>query len=272
MILPPAERKVLKLPRDHIHPDPDQPRKEFDWDHLKELAASIRTVNQLVPAICRPHLDLPGHGILVDGERRWRALPLVPRDTMDVVMVDGPLDAGQLLLMQMSLGVTSQRLDPLEIGEGCQKLMQLYGLAPGELAERIGTSEGTLSKLFRILNDLAECLRADVKSGVLPFTVAYNIARLKEVTAQVDVADKFKAGLLKRDSVATEVSRCLDTGRPKQKAGKLVKAKTARSLVATVPPLDFDSILAELGLLTEAIKKLQKHGLPLQSLPSILKV
>ena len=83
-------------------------------------------------------------------------------------MVDGPLDAGQLLLMQMSLGVTSQRLDPLEIGEGCQKLMQMYSLSPGELAERIGTSEGTLSKLFRILNDLAECLRTDVKSGVCP--------------------------------------------------------------------------------------------------------
>ena len=271
MILPPAERKVLKLPRDHVHPDPDQPRKEFDWDRLKELAASMRAVKQLMAAICRPHPELPGHAILVDGERRWRALALVPCDTIDVVMVDGPLDPGQLLLMQMSLGVTSQRLDPLEIGEGCQKLMQMYGLSPGELAERIGTSEGTLSKLFRILNDLAECLRADVKSGALPFTVAYNIARLKDAPAQTDVADKFKAGLLKRDSVAAEVSRRLDVGRPKQKAGKVVKAKTGRGLVATLPPLDFDSILAELSVLMEGVKKLQKHGLPLQSLPSILK-
>jgi ParB-like nuclease domain len=96
-----------------VLPDLDQPRKAFDWDQLKELAASIHTVKQLVPVICRPHTDLPGHGTLVDGESRWRALPLVPCDTFDVVMVEGPLDAGQLLMMQVSLGVTSQRLDPV---------------------------------------------------------------------------------------------------------------------------------------------------------------
>ena len=67
------------------------------------------------------------------------------------------------------------------------------------------------------------------------------------------------------------MNRRLDVGRPKQKAGNLVKAKTGRGLVATLPPLDFDSILAELSVLMEGIKKLQKHGLPLQSLPSILK-
>jgi ParB family chromosome partitioning protein len=271
MILPPAERKVLRLPRDHVHLDPGQPRKEFDWDRLKELAASIRSLKQLVPVICRPHPEQQGHGILVDGERRWRALTLVPCDTIDAVMVDGPLDPGQLLLMQMSLGVSSRRLDPLEVGDGCQKLMQLYGLSPRELAERIGTSEGTISKLFRIVNGLAERLRADVKSGVLPFTVAYNLARLKEAAAQVDVADKFKAGLLKRDSVAAEVARRLDAGRPKQKAGNPVKAKTAGGLVVTLPPLNFDAVLAELATLAEAIKKLQKHGLPLQSLPAVLK-
>ena len=199
------------------------------------------------------------------------ALPLVPCDAIDAVMVDGPLDPGQLLLMQMSLGVSSRRLDPLEVGDGCQKLMQLYGLSPAELAERIGTSEGTISKLFRIVNGLTERLRADVKSGVLPFTVAYNLARLKEAEAQVNVADKFKAGLLKRDSVAAEVARRLDAGRPKQKAGKPVKAKTAGGLVVTLPPLNFDAVLAELGALVEAIKKLQKHGLPLQSLPAVLK-
>jgi ParB family chromosome partitioning protein len=269
MILPSSERKVITLPRSHVHPDPDQPRKEFPLDKLKELADSLRVHKQLVAGIVRPYPDRDGHFLIIDCERRWRALALVPCDTIDVVVVTDPLEPGELLMMQMSLGLTSERLNPLELGEGCQRLMRLYNVTPEVLAERLGTSTSTLSKLFRIVK-IAEPLREDVKSGALPFTVAYQIARLKEVPQQLDIAAKFKAELLKRDSVAAEVGRLLGGG-PKPSKAKPIKAHTARGLQAVFPTGDYDHVLGELATLTEAVKRAQKHGLPLASVPSLLK-
>lgn len=265
-----AGRQSVRLPLSRVHPDPDQPRKLFDWDKLKELAASIRNNGQWVEIIVRPDPGNDGHFVIVDGERRWRAMPLVPGDTIDAVVVEGPLDPGQLLLVQTSLGLTGQRLDPLELGESCQRLMRIYDLTPGELAERLGTSEATISKLLRILSNLAEVLREDVKLGALPFTVAYHIARLQDLQQQLRIAELFKAGNLKRDSVAVEVGRIIGPARPKSKM-KSVQVCTGKGVKATIPNIEADVLLTELASLIEAVRRLQRLGLPLESLPLMLK-
>lgn len=270
MILP-SERTSVKLPLSRVHPDPDQPRKEFDWDKLRELAASLRNNGQWVDVIVRPHSQMAEDYILVDGERRWRAMPLVPADSISATVVAGPLDAGQLLMTQMSLGLTSERLDVLEVGEGSQKLMQMYGLSYAGLAERLGTTASTITKIFRIVEGIPEELRPDVKSGALPFTVAYHIARLKDVPTQLDIAAKFKAGLLKRDSVEASVRGILDPASARQKKPKAVTARTLRGLVAVLPPLDHEAILAELACLVEAVKRCHRLGLQLSSVPQLLK-
>lgn len=270
MILP-TERKSVKLPLARVHPDPTQPRKAFDWDKLKDLAASIRNNGQWVDVIVRPDTELPDDFILVDGERRWRAMPLVPQDTVNATVVAGPLDPGQLLMAQMSLGLTSERLDVLEVGEGSQKLMQMYDLTYHGLAERLGTTASTITKLFRIVEGIPEELRPDVKSGALPFTVAYHIARLKDVPTKLAIAEKFKAGLLKRDSVEAAVRAILDPALGRAKSPKPVTARTLRGLQAVLPPLDHDGVLAELASLADAVKRCQKHGLPLSSVPQLLK-
>src|SRR4051812_33246595 len=130
MIRPPERRRPARLPLSTVRPDPAQPRKEFDWGRLKDLAASIRANGQWVRIIVRPDPDREGGYILVDGERRWRAMPLVPCDQIDAEIVDGALDPGQLLLVQTSLGLSAEKLDPLEMGDACQRLMGVFDLSP----------------------------------------------------------------------------------------------------------------------------------------------
>lgn len=61
------------LPRAKLHPDPDQPRKDFG--DLSELAESLaQRIEQNL--IVRPHPKKPGDFLIVDGERRWRAAAL----------------------------------------------------------------------------------------------------------------------------------------------------------------------------------------------------
>lgn len=65
------------------------------------------------------------------------------------------------------------------------------------------------------------------------------------------------------------VSRTL--GGRRQKKAKPVKARTSGGVAVVIPPVDADSLLAELAALSEAVKRCHKHGLPLANLPSLLR-
>jgi hypothetical protein len=73
---------------------------------------------------------------------------------------------------------------------------------------------------------------------------------------------------MKRDAVESMCSQM--NGRKGPKA-KPVKARTPKGLQTILPPLDYDGLLGELGIVTEAVKKAQRHGLPLSSVPQLLK-
>jgi ParB/RepB/Spo0J family partition protein len=60
---------VVTKPVGFFHPDPTNPRKDFPEEELRSLGESLK--KQLVPLIARKS------GLIVDGERRWRAAKLV---------------------------------------------------------------------------------------------------------------------------------------------------------------------------------------------------
>ena len=64
---------MFAVPLERLCPDPAQPRKDFDERQLEELAANMKIVGQIQPAIVRPHPEQPGHYVIVVGERRWQA-------------------------------------------------------------------------------------------------------------------------------------------------------------------------------------------------------
>ena len=70
-----TENKILQIPQSDILPNPNQPRKRFDYDELEGLAQSIRTNGILQPLLVRPLEN--GKYELIAGERRLRAARLV---------------------------------------------------------------------------------------------------------------------------------------------------------------------------------------------------
>ena len=64
------ERRLLLVPVGDILPNPDQPRREFAYDKLLELAQSIDENGLLNPVTITLRGDKP---VLVAGERRLRA-------------------------------------------------------------------------------------------------------------------------------------------------------------------------------------------------------
>ena len=66
-----ASGALREIPVSAIHPNPFQPRREFDEEALGELAQSINTSGLLQPIVVRSN---GASYELVAGERRWRAV------------------------------------------------------------------------------------------------------------------------------------------------------------------------------------------------------
>ena len=74
----------LYLPIEYIKPNPDQPRKMFDTDELKELASTINQKGILQPLIVTQKNDK--YYEIVAGERRWRAAQLAQIHEIPVII------------------------------------------------------------------------------------------------------------------------------------------------------------------------------------------
>src|SRR5206468_3873096 len=112
------QRTVLTLvPLRDVHPNPEQPRKHFDDEKLRELAASIKAHGLLQPIVVRP----TAAGLeLVAGERRFRAaqlagvdrLPALVREVEELLMgvarQEDP-ETALALWRRLQLGVLSVR-------------------------------------------------------------------------------------------------------------------------------------------------------------------
>ena len=63
------------MPQEEIYPNPNQPRKRFDFDELEGLAQSIRQNGIIQPIAVR--INAKGNYELISGERRLRAARMI---------------------------------------------------------------------------------------------------------------------------------------------------------------------------------------------------
>ena len=78
------EAGVLEIDIVKIKPNPNQPRKNFDEEALKELASSIKIHGIVQPIVVNKQAD--GQYMIIAGERRWRAANLCGLQTVPAVV------------------------------------------------------------------------------------------------------------------------------------------------------------------------------------------
>jgi len=270
MILPADNRRHAKVRRGQLHPDPNQPRKDFPQSKLIELADSWRSIGQQQELIVFEHKDLPpGTFYIADGERRYRCMPFVPADEVNITILPEAPDPICLLTIQLSLGATGEKLNPFELADGCQRLQVADPTLTQEtIATTIGISPSKLSKVMGINEWLAAALRPDVEAGHIPFSVAAALARLRENTPmQIDLAAKVKDGLLKRDAVEARVSAILNKGPRPAKPLRL----TFGSVAMTVKGNAVEGLRALHAKLAEVLKRIDREGWGDDFLPGLIK-
>jgi ParB/RepB/Spo0J family partition protein len=119
-------------------------------EDVRDLAASMQSVGQLVPIILRP---LAGSDLyeIVAGERRWRAACLLEWRSIDAIVREDldDKDAQELRLVE---NLQRRDVPPLEQSQGVAVLLEMHDGNAAEVAARLGVPESWVYVRARLRN------------------------------------------------------------------------------------------------------------------------
>jgi ParB family transcriptional regulator, chromosome partitioning protein len=142
-----ATQRIWTVAIEKIIPNRDQPRKEFDIEKLKELAASIKEQGILQPIVTR-RLE-SGEYEIIAGERRWRAAQLAGVHEIPVILKEA--DNRKVLEWALIENIQREDLNPIEESEAYNLLIGTYHYTHQELADKMGKERATISNSLRLL-------------------------------------------------------------------------------------------------------------------------
>lgn len=145
-----------------IDRNPNQPRKTFKEDTLREMAGSIATYGVLQPLIViKTEND---RYQVIAGERRFRAAYMAGIKKIPVIVRN--LTPQQIQEISLIENLQREELNAIEAAEGMRELMENYSLTQDEVAQRIGKSRPYVTNTLRLLQ-LPEEVTSMVRSGEL---------------------------------------------------------------------------------------------------------
>lgn len=152
--------RIYKLALSSVEPRPDQPRKYFDEDALRQLADSVSAHGVLQPILVSE--SEPGRYSIIAGERRWRAAKLAGLSEIPAIVLDfDEMTAAEVSLIE---NIQRENLNPYEEAEAYRALIAQFSLTQEELSSRIGKSRSAIANSLRLL-DLPDSVVPFVKSG-----------------------------------------------------------------------------------------------------------
>ena len=178
---------VRELMLDIVHRNPEQPRRAFGEEDLRELTDSVRARGVISPIVVRPAPGKPGEFQIVAGERRWRASQAAGLRAIPAVIRD--LD--DLEVMEIALIENIQRADlnPLEEARGYAAIESRFGRGAEAIAKTVGKSRSHVANTMR-LTRLPDEVKSHLESGALS---AGHARALLDVPHAVDLAHRIVA-------------------------------------------------------------------------------
>lgn len=175
--------RILYLPVGQIRPNPSQPRRIFEPEGLRELAASIARYGILQPLTVR---RCGGEYELIAGERRLRAAKIAGCTEVPCILLS--VDEEQSGMVALVENLQRCDLDYIEEAEGLQRLMRLYGLNQEEAAAKVGKSQSAVANKLRLLRH-SPCVLAKLREHRLSERHARALLRLPTEEERLAVLD-----------------------------------------------------------------------------------
>jgi ParB family chromosome partitioning protein len=158
---PPIGSELQRIPLAGIHPNPFQPRREFDPTELNELQASLKASGLLQPITVRRK----GSGYeLVAGERRFRAATGLGWTEIPAIVRE--YDDRTMLVLALVENLQRANLNAIDEARGYRRLMDEFKLTQQQVADGVGKDRTTITNLLRVLT-LPDAVQSLVEHGAL---------------------------------------------------------------------------------------------------------
>lgn len=172
---------INEIELDKIKANPNQPRKEFNEDSLRELAESIAEIGVIQPITVRQTGEDTYE--IIAGERRCKASALAGRRTIPAYIRTA--DDENMMEMALIENIQREDLNAVEVALAYQHLLDTYGLTQERLSERIGKNRSTITNYLRLLK-----LPAPIQMALQNKTIDMGHARA--LLALENTADQIK--------------------------------------------------------------------------------
>jgi ParB family chromosome partitioning protein len=210
-------KDVCSIPIEKIDRDPSQPREEFDEESLSRLSESLKARGQLQPVRVRWD-DSRGVYTLIVGERRWRAARMAGLATLSCVVMEGSIEPGELLAIQLVENAVREDLRPIEQARAYQRLIEAKNWSARQLARELAIDHTGVARALALL-ELPSPVQERVEQGGLSPSTAYEIAKIDDPTTQTELAARVVAEGMTRSETAAAVKRASKPAGSKGRGG-----------------------------------------------------
>lgn len=255
--------QIILLPQEDIYPNPNQPRRRFDFDELEGLAQSIRQNGIIQPIAVRVNSN--GNYELISGERRLRASRLVGISQIPCIIMEASDDKSALFALIENM----QRCDLgfFEEASAIEKLIVDFKMSREEVCKKLGKAQPTISNKLRLLR-LPEDVRLKITQEGLTERHARALLRLTN-RSQLDralsiIADRRLNVTESEKLIEQMLSKSKNAKKPTVKLFKDVRifVNTLNHAVDTMrrAGIDADSAKSETDEYIEYIVRIPKTG------------
>ncbi|MEM8897390.1 MAG: ParB/RepB/Spo0J family partition protein [Bacteroidota bacterium] len=162
-----------------------QPREDFNEEALDELADSIRIHGIIQPLTVRKLQE--GKYQLIAGERRFRAAKIV--GLAEVPVFIRTANDEEMLEIALIENIQREDLNPIEIANSYQRMIEEIGLRQEDLGRKVGKSRSSVTNFLSLLK-LPPKVKKGVRDGEITFGHAKVIKGVDDVVQMLQIYDQ----------------------------------------------------------------------------------
>ncbi len=179
-----SSEEIVNVKLSELRSNPYQPRKVFDEDALKELAASIKEHGVFQPIIIKK--SIKGYEIIA-GERRVKASIMAGLEEIPAIIRD--FDDTAMMEIALLENLQRENLNAIEESTAYKKLIETLAITQEELAKRLGKSRSHITNMLGLLN-LSEDIQTQISERKISMGHARVLSKLESKTQQQELANK----------------------------------------------------------------------------------
>lgn len=211
---------INEIPLNQIERNPNQPRREFDEDSLRELAESIHEIGIIQPITL--HQTSEDRYMIIAGERRWRASHLAGLTTIPAYI--RTLNDASIMTMALVENIQREDLNDIEVALAYQQMMEMEQMTQEKVAKSVGKSRTAVTNTLRLLHLPAKVQMA-LRKKEITMGHARALLAIESPSLQVKVFNEIvKNGYNVRQ--VEELAQRLKSGEDIQSGKKTIKSAT----------------------------------------------